>query len=211
MSGNGQNPGGVDLVVIGASVGGVTATAEILSGIPAHFPAPIVVVQHRSRRLDLLGPILQRRTLLPVTTARPGVAPAGGTVYVAEPVRQLVVDSTGRFAYTPRGTRCAQVDPVLASAAATYGERLLAVILSGALDDGAKGVAAVKAAGGRVIAQDRATAANFGMPGAAIATGAVDFVLPIDAIANALVTLAMVPAAADLFRVARPAWAASAR
>jgi two-component system chemotaxis response regulator CheB len=93
------------------------------------------------------------------------------------------------------------------SAAEVSGPRLIAVVLSGMRRDGAEGVQAVRRHGGRVLAQDPATAAAPEMPAAAIATGCVDFVLPPERIASALVALAMAPGAAEFLRVAPPSWA----
>jgi two-component system chemotaxis response regulator CheB len=93
------------------------------------------------------------------------------------------------------------------SAAEVSGPRLIGVVLSGMRRDGAQGVQAVRRHGGRVLAQDPATAAAPEMPAAAIATGCVDFVLPPERIASALVALTMAPGAAEFLRVAPPSWA----
>jgi two-component system chemotaxis response regulator CheB len=99
-------------------------------------------------------------------------------------------------------------DALLASAALAVAPRaVIAVVLSGMLQDGADGVRAVKRHGGRVIAQDPATARAPGMPASAIATGCADFVLPPDRIPYALITLAMAPGGAELFSVPLPHWA----
>jgi two-component system chemotaxis response regulator CheB len=126
-------------------------------------------------------------------------------VYVLPPDRQGVLDGDGRLVFR-RAHRC-QADPLFESAAFGYGERAIAVVLTGRLDDGVAGVRAVKGRGGRVIVQDASTSAAFAMPAAAIATGCVDFVLPLDYIAPALVSLVMVPGAAELFRVRLSPWA----
>ena len=90
---------------------------------------------------------------------------------------------------------------LLESVAAHYGERAIGVILTGGGSDGARGVQAIKYHGGRVLAQDQTTSEKFDMPAAAILTGCVDFVLPLDTLAPALVSLVMVPGAAGLLRV----------
>ncbi len=197
-----------DLVVVGASLGGVSAVSSVLASLPGDFSAPVVVVQHRSSSADGLAALLDRHTALSVRDAEDGEVPAAGSVLVASAVRQLSLEGDGRLCSQPG--RGSQLDPLLAQAAAVHGERLIAVVLTGRLDDGAAGVTCVKARGGRVIAQDRSTAVAFQMPAAAIATGCVDFVLPLGAIPAALVTLTMAPAAAELFRVGRPSWATPA-
>lgn len=187
--------GGVGLVVVAASYGGFEACSELLSVLPDDFPAPVVVVQHRAVSPDVLGGLLQGRSELRVIAAFPGAVPQPGTVYLADSVPQLVLEPDGRFADAgPAASHC-RADDLLETAAAVHGTRLVAVILSGRLADGARGVLAVKAAGGRVLAQDRATSTAFGMPSAAIATGCVDAVLPPNGIAAALIALAAVPPA----------------
>jgi two-component system chemotaxis response regulator CheB len=195
-----------DLVVIAASLGGIAAYRRVLADLPADFPAPLVLVQHRKAPGDRLAAILESHTPLRVDEARAGVQPQPGTVFVADPAWQLVLSSDGCFSAGEGGSTC-RADPLLRTAAAVHGPRLAAVILTGRLDDGAQGAIAVKAAGGRVLAQDRATATAFDMPAAAIATGSVDFILPPAVLASALITLTMVPAAGELFRVSRPPWA----
>jgi two-component system chemotaxis response regulator CheB len=92
-------------------------------------------------------------------------------------------------------------DPLFASAADVFGARTVGVVLTGTGRDGASGAARIKQQGGRVLAQDASSAQHFAMPSATITTGCVDFVLPLLAIAPALLTLVMAPAAAALFRV----------
>jgi two-component system chemotaxis response regulator CheB len=178
-------------VVIGASAGGLEALTTLLSALPAGFPAAIVIVQHRTPdKPSLLEPILARRTRLTVTTAREKEVLAPGVVYVAAPDQHLTVGADRRLAYHDgtriRGVR-SSANPLFESAAEAFGSRLIAVVLSGSGMDATNGVQHVKARGGTVIVQDRATAGHFGMPGSAILTGAVDHVLPIGEIAAVLV------------------------
>jgi two-component system chemotaxis response regulator CheB len=197
--------------VVAASFGGISAIREVLSGLPGCFPAPVVVVQHQAATAPVvLAPLFQRHTELRLSAALSDARPEAGTVYFAGAGRQLALSPDGRFTFDAARDGHCFADPLLSTAAATHGNRVLAVILTGRLDDGAAGAAAVKAAGGRVIVQDRATSAAFEMPAAAIATGCVDFVLPLCAIPAAVVTLAMVPEAAALFRVSRAPWATAA-
>jgi two-component system, chemotaxis family, protein-glutamate methylesterase/glutaminase len=97
-------------------------------------------------------------------------------------------------------------DPLFGSIAAAYGPRVIAGVLTGRLDDGAAGIRAVKRHGGRTLVEDPATARAGAMPAAALATGCVDLVLPLNHIPHALITLAMAPGAADLFRVPPFPW-----
>jgi len=193
------------VVVVAASAGGLAAYQTLLASLPPTFPLPILAVQHRDATVDYLAPILAERVELAVATAREGSAPRPGVVHVLPADRQLVLGPDGAFASTD-AARC-RADPLFASCAARYGTRSFAVVLSGRLDDGAAGVRAVKRAGGTVLVQDPATATASGMPLAAIATGYVDHVLPLETIAAALVTLATVPGAAELFRVRLNPWA----
>lgn len=197
-------------MVVAASQGGPAAYRQVLRALPREFPAAVVVMQHRGRQpSDHLPRILARQIQLPVRPAEPGQRPQAGTVYVAPADCQLLLDPAGRFAMAELETRLAAGDPLLSSAAVAVGPRMIAVVLSGRLADGAAGVQAVKRAGGRVLVQDQATAECFGMPSAAIATGCVDFVLPLAIVAPALITLAMAPGAAAWLQVPVPSWAPS--
>jgi two-component system chemotaxis response regulator CheB len=181
------------IVAFGSSAGGLPALIAILSRLPPGLPLPLVVVQHLDRRhRSLLADILDRRCALRVKDAEEGECIQRGVVYTAPTDRHLLVGRGGVLELTR--TELVHfvrpsVDLLFESVAASFGERAIAVVLSGTGTDGAMGVRAVKRLNGTVIAQDQATAAFFGMPGAAIDTGAVDFVLPLNEIAPALVTL----------------------
>jgi two-component system, chemotaxis family, protein-glutamate methylesterase/glutaminase len=182
-----------DLVVIAASAGGVEALTALFSALPSEFPVPLVVVQHRSLRLPhMLAEILGRRTALRVKTATAGETPRPGTVYVNPPGRHLSVTPERRFALTEgariNGTHSA-ADPLFLSCAEVYGDRVVAIVLTGGLGDGAEGARAVGLAGGIVIAQDAATSQVFSMPQATIATGHADAVLAIGDIGPAMIRL----------------------
>jgi two-component system chemotaxis response regulator CheB len=194
MPPGGDPPRPFDVVVMAASVGGITALDQVLSQLPGDFPLPIVIVQHRDpKALSLLDRILGRRTSLRVKNAEAGERPVAGTVYLAPTDRHLTFRSDRTFAAVD-GRRIrhtlSSANPLFESAAAVFHDRVLAVVLTGYDRDGTDGVQAVGAMGGTVIAQDEATSASFGMPGSAIATGAVRFVLPLPDIAPALVRLA---------------------
>jgi two-component system chemotaxis response regulator CheB len=198
-----------DVVVLAASLGGPEAIREVVSGLPSWFPAAVLVVQHRTPAAQhVTVGLLRRVTPLKVELAHEDDRPRPGVVHVLPADRQLVVGPDGGYASVP-GPGCpgSGADPLLASIARFCGPRALGVILSGTNDDGAAGVVALKRAGGRVLAQNRATARCFTMPAAAIATGCVDLVLPIGRIAHALVSLAAWPGAASLLRVPLAPWA----
>jgi two-component system, chemotaxis family, protein-glutamate methylesterase/glutaminase len=197
-----------DLVVVAASQGGLAAYRRVLAALPPEFPAAVVVLQHRAvHQHDVLAKLVDRLTRLAVEPAQAGGRPRAGTVYVAPADRQLLLTPEGSFTLADAQACGPLADPLLVSAAAACGARTIAVVVSGRLRDGAAGVQAVKRAGGRVLVQDQATAECFGMPSAAIATGCVDFVLPVEIIAPALVALVMTPGAAAWLRVPVPPWA----
>lgn len=183
------------LVVVGASAGGLTATATVLAHLPIEFCLPIAIVQHVGpHHHSFVAQVLGRRSALPVREAKVGELLTGGEVYVAPPDFHMEVQS-GRIRLT-EGAPVHFVRPSadrLFESAARFG-RTIAIVLSGAGFDGADGAAAVKAAGGIVIAQDEASSEYFSMPRAAIEAGVVEYVLPLDMIAPKLVELAGVAA-----------------
>jgi two-component system, chemotaxis family, protein-glutamate methylesterase/glutaminase len=198
-----------EIVVMAASMGGPDAVRTIVGGLPAEFPAAVVLVQHRTAGSNqVMVDLLRRRTRLPVRLAPAGGRPRPGSIDVAPADRQLMLLSNGGYVATdPDGPLGCAADPLLLSVADCFGPRAIGVILSGTMDDGAAGIAAIKGRGGWVLAQDQASSQQFGMPSAAIATGCVDYVLPLRRIADALVALAMWPGAADFFRTPTPFWA----
>jgi two-component system chemotaxis response regulator CheB len=182
-----------DIVAIAASAGGVVAIVQIVSELPADFPATIVVVQHLDPgQRSLMPQIFGRRSSLPVHTAVEGVEVERGHVYLAPPDRHMLInrDGTVSLAQTELVNFVRpSADVLFESVAAAYGERAIAVVLTGAGKDGSMGVTAIKKRGGTVIVQDETTSAFFSMPSAAIRTGTVDLVLSLDEISPALVTL----------------------
>jgi two-component system, chemotaxis family, protein-glutamate methylesterase/glutaminase len=184
-----------DLVAIAASAGGLNAISEVLSKLPANFPAAIVIVQHLDpRHRSLMADILSRRTPLPVKQAEESDRVTPGTVYIAPPNRHLLVNPDGTLSLSQSELVHfvrPSADLLFDSAAASYKERAIAVVLTGTGNDGIMGVQAIKKMGGTVIAQDEETSEFFGMPGAAIETGTVDFILPLPEIAPALISLTM--------------------
>ena len=180
------------LVAIAASAGGFTALQSLLSSLPRNLPVPVAVVLHRARRQeDLLPLVLGRSSVLPVRLVEPGQPVQPGTVYLAPADAHLVVARDRRFGVVD-GKRIRHVfssaNPLFTTAADVLGP-VIGVVLTGMGRDATDGVQAVKQAGGTVIAQDEATSEWFSMPRSAIATGAVDFVLPLDRIGAKLLEL----------------------
>lgn len=171
----------------------------MLEALPADFPAALTVVQHVDpRHRSLMAEILAKRTRLVVHEAREGDRLRPGHVYVAPSNRHLLVNVDGTLTLTQ--TELVHfvrpsADLMFESTAAAYGERAIAVVLSGSGHDGAMGVKAIKKTGGTVIVQEVGNAEFPGMPESALATGIVDFALPLDDIAPALRTLCGVHAA----------------
>jgi len=187
------SPPAFDIVALAASAGGLAALSTVLSALPAHFPASVVVVQHLDpRHRSLMAEIINRRTSLPVKQAAEGDQLHPGRVYVAPPDNHLLVnsDNTLSLAHTELVHFVRpSADLLFESVAASHKQRAIAVVLTGSGSDGAMGIRAIKKMGGTVIVQDEQTSQFFGMPGAAIQTGDADFILPLDEIAPALILL----------------------
>jgi two-component system, chemotaxis family, protein-glutamate methylesterase/glutaminase len=166
------------LVVIGASAGGIEALRTLVAGLPATFSAPICVVLHTSPQSPgVLDAILSRAGALQATNARDGERLAGGHIYVAPPDYHLTVEP-GRVRVTkgPRENRFRPaIDPLFRSAAQVYGPNAIGVILTGNLDDGTAGLWAVKQLGGTAIVQDPEEALFPAMPTSALRHVSVDF------------------------------------
>ncbi len=182
-----------DIVAIAASAGGVTALTVVLGRLPGDFGAVVVIVQHVDpRHRSLMPQVIGRRTALPVFHAEDGMHLERDHVYLAPPDEHLLInrDGTVSLAHTELVNFVRpSADLLFESVAAAYGERAIAVVLTGSGHDGSIGVTAIKQRGGTVIAQDEASSEFFGMPSAAIKTGAVDFILSLDEIPPALITL----------------------
>ena len=184
--------GAKEIVAIGTSYGGLQALSDLLEGITADFAPAIAVVQHRSRDSDdTFARLLQDHSRLPVSEIDDKEPIEGSRVYVAPPDYHLLVEDRA-FALSvdaPVAFSRPSIDLLFESAADVYGEGVVAVVLTGANDDGCRGLLAVKEAGGVTIAQDPATAERPEMPEGAIGSGAVDLVLSIDDIARHLNSL----------------------
>jgi two-component system, chemotaxis family, protein-glutamate methylesterase/glutaminase len=185
-----------EIIVVGCSLGGMHALEVILNALPRNFCVPIAVVQHRHRASNETLPSHFRQfSRLPVVDVDDKQWIRPGTVYLAPANYHLLVER-GEFSLSVdekvRYSR-PSVDVLFQSAADAYGDRVIAVVLTGANDDGAEGVRRVKARGGIVIVQDPATAEAPEMPRAAIAAAPVDRILPLDQIASYLVDRCTVP------------------
>jgi chemotaxis response regulator CheB len=158
------------LVVIAASAGGLPAMQEVLGSLPADFPGAIAIVQHRADYYpDLLPELLGGRTLLPVCHATDGAVLEAGHVYVCPPGMHMTTRATIQLVRGPRRKFVRpSADWMFDSAACTYGDRAIGIVLSGTGSDGAAGAKAILDAGGHVIAQDPSTCEHSGMPAAAL-------------------------------------------
>ena len=180
------------VVVVAASAGGLSALISVVAALPANFPLPIAIVQHIDpHHRSLIAEILGRHTALRVKHVFGPERLTPGVVYLARAAHHLEVGLNGTIALT-RAEPVHHVRPSadrLFESVAAMCPPAIAVVLTGTGRDGARGVSAIKASGGTTIVQDEESSAFFGMPQAAIDTGAVDFVLPLDRIAPKLVEL----------------------
>ena len=187
---------GRDLMVVGASAGGVEALQGLVRLLPADLPAAVFVVLHTtSENPSALPSILSRAGPLPAVHARDGDAVRHGRILVAPPDHHLLLDrGSVRVIIGPRENRNRPaVDPLFRSAAYAYGPRVIGVVLSGMLDDGTAGLRAIKTRGGVAVVQDPKEALFAGMPRSAIENVDVDHCLPIAAIAPLLARLSREP------------------
>lgn len=182
-----------DIVLVAASAGGLAAISAVLAALPGGFPVPIVIVQHLDpRHTSLMAAILGRRTALRVEDAVAGVLTEPATVYIAPPDDHLLVDPGGRLSLShsdPVHFVRPSADLLFESGASAYPGRSIGVVLTGTGSDANMGVRAIRETGGTVIAEDPVSAEFSGMPEAAIATGCVDLVLPLEEIGPSLVEL----------------------
>jgi len=180
------------VVAVGTSWGGLSAMRTLLGGLPEDFPIPIVIVQHRGKDSDqLLSQLLQDATPLSVCeiedkdVLEPGrvhVAPADYHVMLEPGFASLTIEEPVRFSRP-------SIDVMFDSAAATYGEHVIGIVLTGANEDGASGLAHIVGRGGRALIQDPKTAEVAIMPQAAIRAVPTAEVLPLDRLGPRLIEL----------------------
>jgi two-component system chemotaxis response regulator CheB len=188
---------GRDIIVVGASAGGVEALAHMARGLPAGFPASVFVVCHYPPGgRSILPDILSRAGPLPAAHARDGEPFLPGHIYVAPPDRHLELTADGRT----RLTRAARenhfrpaVDPLFRSAARHYGPRVIGVVLTGSMYDGTAGLMAIRNDGGLAVAQDPQDALVAAMPQNATNIAGVDHLVPAAGLAALLVRLVREP------------------
>ena len=192
---------GHDIIVVGASAGGVEALGELVSRLPADLPAAVFVVLHiPAYGVSVLPGILSRRGPLPAAHPNDGETIRHGCIYVAPPDHHLLVEKDGTVRLTrgphENGHRPA-VDTLFRSAARTYGPRVIGVVLTGTLDDGTAGLQAIKRRGGLAVVQDPEEALFASMPRSAIESVPVDTVALLAEIGPILDRLARSPAPAE--------------
>lgn len=181
-----------EVIVIGASAGGLHALTEVLRPLSPGFSCSIVVVQHLHKaHKSLLSDLLGRVTELPVKEAVHGEPLLGGVIYLATADKHLIIKRGFLSVVNPELVSYFRpsIDLMFESAAKAYGSHCVGVVLSGSMQDGCEGLRAIKQAGGTTMAELPEDAEFKSMPQSAIATGCVDYVVPLAEIASALTKL----------------------
>jgi two-component system chemotaxis response regulator CheB len=180
----GQSP--IAVVAIGISTGGPNALAQLVASLPGDLPVPVLVVQHMPARFTgFLAERLALVSAVPVREAESGEAIVAGIVWIAPGDQHLVVTRTAgqeqlQVSQSPPENSCRpSVDVLSRSVAAIFGERVLAIVMTGMGQDGLRGVREICSAGGRVWAQDADTSTVWGMPGFVAQQGLAERVLPL--------------------------------
>ena len=180
-------------IVIGASAGGLYALSTILKPLPSDYPIPVVVVQHRSKdQRDLLEDVLQSKCKIKIKQADEKEKIRGATVYIAPPDYHLLIENDMTFSLS-----CDElvhysrpsINVLFESAAVVYQDKLAGIILTGANNDGASGIAMIKKYGGLTIAQAPAEAQFPFMPDASIETKNVTHIWTLLEIQNFLLKI----------------------
>ena len=182
----------IGIVVVGASWGGLAALSRLVADLPSDFGVPVAVVQHRSRHADnLLAGLLQEAASLRVVDVEDKEPLLPGAVYIAPANYHMMVDEGHLTLTTDPLVRFSRpsIDVTFISAGDTYPGRTLGVVLTGANDDGSRGLRHIVNRGGRAIVQDPATAESKVMPTAAILAVPEAEVMPLEKIAERLVEI----------------------
>jgi len=186
-----------EIVAIGISTGGPAALLELIPALPADLPVPVLVVQHMPPLFTAsLARSLELRGKLPCKEGENGEVIKAGTVYIAPGGRQMRVDlgvdamtKVLRVTDDPPENQCRpSVDYLFRSVARQYYGRALALVMTGMGEDGAKAAGDIKRAGGEIIVQDEESSVVWGMPGATVARGFADAILPLGSLADAIVS-----------------------
>lgn len=188
------DPGSPRIVAIGASAGGLEALKLVLGGLPADYPWPVLALLHGSARHggSQLDQLLQRSCALAVAEAQPRQAVRAGAVYLAPAGYHLLLERDLQFSLSVDekvSYSRPSIDVLFDSVADVCGSGAVGVILTGSNDDGAAGLAAIRARGGLAIVQDPAEAQAPQMPQAALDRAGADHVLPLRGIAALLAAL----------------------
>jgi two-component system, chemotaxis family, protein-glutamate methylesterase/glutaminase len=199
--------GRVDILAIGSSTGGPDALTKVFQGLPTDLPVPVVVTQHMPPVFTrMFADRLDRSTPLTVVEAADGMELTAGTAYIAPGDRHLVLQRRGTATVThlsaapPENSCRPAVDVMFRSVATLYGGSAHATVLTGMGHDGRAGAAMLRDAGAEIMAQDEQSSVVWGMPGAVVAAGLADEILPLDRIAACLVARVKVGRAAVVAR-----------
>ncbi|CAH0150744.1 chemotaxis protein CheB [Pseudomonas mediterranea] len=183
----------IEAIAVGASAGGVEALLRLFGHLRKGFRLPVLVVLHLpNERYSQLAQVLDHRLAIPVEEARDKQDIRPGTLYVATPGYHLSVEADRSLSLSleePVHHSRPSIDVLFESAADVYGAKLLAIVLTGANDDGAKGLARVKELGGTTVVQDPAEAQVSTMPEAALALHEPDHILTLQGIGQLLAGL----------------------
>lgn len=179
------------VIVIGTSAGGVPALLQLAQDLPGDLDAAVLIVLHVGAHPSLLPDLLRSRCNWNVVHARDGEMPVAGTIYVAPPDHHLLLEARQlRLTRGPKENHARPaIDPLFRSAALSWGRRVIGVVLTGQLDDGAAGLQAIKECGGMAVIQDPDTAAQPAMPRAAMAAVEPDACVAIEDMGSMLAAL----------------------